>query len=421
MSPTKTNIDNLLEQYLTTRQKTAAICQPLEIEDYVIQPIAEVSPPKWHLGHTSWFFEMLILSKFGKNFKPYNIKYNQLFNSYYKALGTHTNQAERGHLSRPTVSELLNYRAYIDAQILEIVAENHFSPDFFKLLQIAIHHEQQHQELLYMDIKVILSKNTLETRYSAIPLNPAPQPKIGWKSFEEDLYEIGGECLAFPTEHFSYDNERPRHRHYLYPFSISQSLVSNGDFLAFIQDGAYSKAQYWLSQGWDWVKQQNIRCPYYWSNIEGTWYEYTLHGLLPLDLNRPLVHISYFEANAYANWKQLRLPTEQELEIFLIQSESLAQPKTKPNKKNIAHPNDANASSGQVWCWTSSQYAAYPQYKAFDGLLNEYNGKFMCNQFVLRGGCIVTPDGHYRHSYRNFYLAHQQWMYSGIRLAKDHC
>lgn len=415
MSPTKNNTDNLLKQYLTTRQKSVEICQPLEIEDYVIQPNAEVSPPKWHLGHTSWFFETLILSKFNKNFKPYNSQYNQLFNSYYKALGTHTNQADRGHLSRPTVSEVLEYRAYIDAQIVETAAENQLSPEFFTLLETAIHHEQQHQELLYMDIKVILSKNALETRYSTAPLNPAPQPIIGWQSFEEGLVEIGADSLAISTNHFSYDNERPRHKHYQYPFSISQSLVTNGDFLAFIEDNAYSKAQYWLSQGWDWVQEQDIHCPFYWSNIEGVWHEYTLHGLLPLDLNRPLVHISYFEANAFASWKQLRLPTEQELELFLAQSNSA------PNPKNTVHPNNANAVSGQVWCWTSSQYSAYPQYKAFDGLLNEYNGKFMCNQFVLRGGCVATPDGHYRHSYRNFYLAHQQWMFSGIRLAKDHC
>ena len=415
MSPIINSIDHLLKQYLKTRQKSVAICQPLEIEDYVIQPSAEVSPPKWHLGHTSWFFETLILSRFNKHFKPYNIQYNQLFNSYYKALGTHTSQAERGHLSRPTVSETLQYRHYIDAEIVKISAENLLSPDFYMLLETAIHHEQQHQELLYMDIKAILSKNTLETRYSSVPLNPAPKPIIGWESFEEGLYEIGDDSFAFSSHHFSYDNERPRHKHYQYPFSISQSLVSNEDFLAFIQDGAYSKAQFWLSQGWDWVQEQNIHCPLYWSNIEGTWYEYTLHGLLPLDLNRPLVHISYFEANAFANWKQLRLPTEQELEIFLTQSN------TKPNLRNSLHPNDANATSGQVWCWTSSQYSAYPQYKAFDGLLNEYNGKFMCNQFVLRGGCVVTPEGHYRHSYRNFYHAHQRWMFSGIRLAKDHC
>ncbi len=419
MSPTKKDIDDLLKQFLTIRQKTVAICQPLEIEDFSIQPSAEVSPPKWHLGHTSWFFETLILSKFNKQLNPYSIQYNQLFNSYYKALGTHTKQAERGHLSRPTVRDLFEYRTYIDEQIVEIAAQNELSHDFFSLLQTAIHHEQQHQELLYMDIKAILSRSKIEARYSTGQLNPSPQPIIGWESFEEGLYEIGDKWLAFSTTHFSYDNERPRHKHYQYPFSISQSLVTNGDFLAFIQDDAYSKAQYWLSQGWDWVQEQNIQCPIYWSNFEGTWYEYTLHGLLPLDLNRPLVHISYFEANAFANWKQLRLPTEQEFEIFLTRSKT--QPKTVPNLETSLHPNDPNAAFGQVWCWTSSQYAAYPQYKAFDGLLNEYNGKFMCNQFVLRGGCIVIPDGHYRHSYRNFYPAHLRWMFSGIRLAKDHC
>lgn len=415
MSPIKNHTDNLLKQYLKTRQKTVEICQPLEIEDYVLQPSVEVSPPKWHLGHTSWFFETLILSKFKNNFKSFNIQYNQLFNSYYKALGRHTNQAERGHLSRPTVHDIFKYRDYIDVQIIELVAEHHLSNDFFTLLETAIHHEQQHQELLYMDIKKILSKNMLETVYSNNQLNAAPPAIIGWEFFEEGLVEIGEDCSAFSTGNFSYDNERPRHKHYQYPFSISQSLVTNGDFLAFIQDGAYSKAQFWLSEGWDWVQKEDIQTPHYWSNIDGTWYEYTLYGLLPLDLNRPLVHISYFEASAYANWKQLRLPTEQELEIFLVSTNAI----TNQANKDY-HPNDANA-SGQVWCWTSSQYSAYPQFKAFDGLLNEYNGKFMCNQFVLRGGCIITPDGHYRHSYRNFYQAHQQWMFSGIRLAKDDC
>ncbi|HSR02808.1 MAG TPA: SUMF1/EgtB/PvdO family nonheme iron enzyme, partial [Methylophilaceae bacterium] len=213
---------------------------------------------------------------------------------------------------------------------------------------------------------------------------------------------------------FSYDNERPNHKHYLYPFAINQTLVTNGEFLAFIQDNGYKQAKYWLSQGWDWLNNNEIQHPLYWRKVDNQWYEYTLHGLASLDLNRPLVHISYFEADAFANWKGQRLPTEQELELYL----STSQANYILPKAEIFHPTDALAAE-QVWCWTRSQYLPYPNFKAFDGVLNEYNGKFMCNQFVLKGGCVLTPEHHYRHSYRNFYSPEQRWMFSGIRLAKD--
>lgn len=401
---------SLIARFQQVRKATLDICSHIENEDFVVQPSPEVSPPKWHLGHTTWFFETVILNKFKKNYTRFNNQYSVLFNSYYKAVGSHTAQAERGNLSRPTVAEIMRYRLHVDDALASLLSEENLPDEIAALVETGIHHEQQHQELLYMDIKAILASNILPTKYNTTPLNTAPAPSQAWTSFDEGLVGIGDDSLAF-----SYDNERPRHKHYLYPFSISQSLVTNGDFLAFMQDSGYTQAKYWLSQGWDWVEQQQIQHPLYWIMQDGQWHEYTLHGLAPLDLNRPLVHISYFEADAFANWKGLRLPTEQEFEVFLTASGGNDNIEPTPTY----HPNSALAATGQVWCWTRSQYSPYPRFKAFDGVLNEYNGKFMCNQFVLKGGCIVTPNNHYRHTYRNFYLPEQRWMFSGIRLAKD--
>ncbi len=416
--PPKQVNSSLIKQNLTTRfqqvrQKTCEICSHIENEDFVVQPNSEVSPPKWHLGHTSWFFEEVLLKKYEENYVSFNDQYNVLFNSYYKAVGQHTIQSERGNLSRPTVAEVMQYRQAIDHRITQLLTKPQVADEILPLIETGIHHEQQHQELLYMDIKTILASNVLATKYSETQLKPAQAqtllPDQIWVKFNEGLYEIG-----YGVSDFSYDNERPRHKNYLYSFAASQSLVTNGEYLAFIQDNGYANAQYWLSKGWDWVNQQHIQQPLYWVMDDGQWHEYTLHGLIPLDLNRPLVHISYFEADAFANWKNLRLPTEQELEVFLSSTEANV---SLVSERNY-HPNDA-LDKEQVWCWTKSQYLPYPRFKAFDGVLNEYNGKFMCNQFVLRGGCIITPEQHYRHSYRNFYQPEQRWMFSGIRLAKD--
>lgn len=399
----------LTEQYKAVRQQTVAICQPLAVEDYAVQPRSEVSPPKWHLGHTSWLFEEVILNKHVPGYAYFNQYYCTLFNSYYKAIGAHTIQSERGQLSRPTVAEILAYREHVDRQMIALLSSNMLSEDVLSLIETAIHHEQQHQELLYMDIKNILASNGINVAYSTDKPTPkhTAHPTDTWLRFEEGLYVIG-----HADKTFSYDNERPQHQHYLYPFAIQQRLITNGEFLAFINDHAYEKAQYWLSLGWDWINQAQIKHPLYWRQIDDVWHEYTLYGLQPLDLNQPVAHISYFEADAFANWKQLRLPTEQELEVFLNTTDVI-----QPTGQ--LHPDDVSAANGQLWCWTRSQYSPYPRFKAFDGILNEYNGKFMCNQFVLKGSCIVTPRQHYRHSYRNFYLPHQRWMFSGIRLAKD--
>ncbi len=401
----------LIAKFQQLRQVTLKICNPIEHEDYVVQPSSEVSPPKWHLGHTSWFFEEVILKKYLDGYVTFNSQYGTLFNSYYKAVSQHTIQSERGYLSRPTLAEILRYRAHVDSELTRLLNEVPLTETLASLIETGMHHEQQHQELLFMDIKYILASNLLDTSYALMPLEDATKQsqKENWISYKEGIYEIGYQGVAF-----SYDNERPRHKHYLYPFAINQSLVTNGDFLAFIQEDGYQEAKYWLSQGWDWVNEKDIQQPLYWRKVDNRWYEYTLHGLTPLDLNRPLVHVSYFEADAFANWKGQRLPTEQELELYL----STSQANHHLPKAEVFHPNDALAAE-QVWCWTRSQYLPYPNFKAFDGMLNEYNGKFMCNQFVLRGGCVLTPERHYRHSYRNFYSPEQRWMFSGIRLAKD--
>jgi ergothioneine biosynthesis protein EgtB len=404
------NKQQLLQQFHLVRRKSIEICYPLETEDYAVQPIPDVSPPKWHLGHTTWFFEEMILVRLHYGHHRFHDQYRGLFNSYYKTLGTHTIQAYRGNLSRPTVDQVIEYRQYVDSHFVKFLNAFELTDEVKFLIETGLNHEQQHQELLLMDIKYILACNEIEIQYAQKALPPVANPQRSWLPFNEGLYEIG-----YSKKDFAYDNEKPAHKHYLYPFSICQSLVTNGDFLTFIQENGYTKPEYWLSQAWDWVSTEQIRQPLYWLCRDGDWYEYTLYGLIPLDLNRPLVHISYFEADAYARWKKLRLPTEQELEVFLNQA-PLA---IYPDKALLLHPNNAEQLWGQVWCWSSSQYIPYPRFKSFDGVLSEYNGKFMCNQFVLKGGCVATPYQHYRHSYRNFYQPHQRWMFSGIRLAKD--
>ena len=260
-----------------------------------------------------------------------------------------------------------------------------------------------------MDIKTILAMNAVATRYRTAPLPESPQPKQGLLTFDEGIYSIGHEQASF-----AFDNESPCHKSYVYPFALEQALVTNARYFEFVRDGGYSKAEYWLSAGWDWVQRTRAELPLYWRNCDHEWQEYTLHGTRPLDLNAPLVHVNYFEADAFARWNGKRLPTEQEFEIFLK-----SQPAVTEAPFGHDHPIDANSPRGQVWCWTKSAYAAYPGYRPYPGALAEYNGKFMCNQFVLRGGCVATPHGHYRDTYRNFYLPEQRWMFSGIRLAED--
>ena len=398
-----------IDHYVSVRNYSLLICEKLAVEDFAVQPTAEVSPPKWHLGHTSWFFEELILRKNQPNYCRFDDSFPQLFNSYYKSAGKHWLQAERGHLSRPTVAQISEYRSHVDQAMIRLIDRYNFDEATLALLDIGLQHEQQHQELLLMDIKFILGANPLRPVYTDSPLPLSPLVTTKWCSFDEGIYDIGAE-----DDGFQFDNETPRHKTYIHAFAISDALVTNGEFLEFINDGGYQQAKLWLSMGWDWLHENHKKHPLYWYQKDKQWFEFTLHGPQPLDMNAPVAHISYYEANAYAMWRGCRLPTEQEFELYLRQVD-----RSNAENNTVCHPHNANMSAGQLWCWTQSHYSPYPGYQPYQGMLEEYNGKFMCNQFVLRGGCVATPPGHYRPTYRNFYQPHQQWMFSGIRLAKD--
>lgn len=392
------------------RQTTEEICRPLQLEDYTIQPANEVSPPKWHLAHTSWFFEELVLKACQANYSPYHPVYSELFNSYYKSLGKHWKQQNRGQLSRPSVKEIYDYRAHVDAQVKQLYSLGSIRKESEKIIQIGIHHEQQHQELLLMDIKYILAGHPFNISYTNQSREVRKTEKTSWPCFDEGLYQMG-----YSGKGFCYDNESPRHKVYVYPFTISSKYITNGDFLEFIAAGGYQSAKYWLSQGWEWVEQHSVSSPLYWDHSDGQWSEYTLYGREPLQHDSPVCHISYYEASAFAAWSGKRLPTEIEMEIFLS---TFKNHKDNTSQKQY-HPHCADDKSRQLWCWTSSPFGKYPQQKPFEGALHEYNHKFMCNQFVLKGGSFATPSSHYRSSYRNFFPPQQRWMFSGIRLAKD--
>lgn len=400
--------DNAQIPFKQVRARSIAICAPLQTEDHVVQPCAEVSPPKWHLAHTTWFFEQAILKRYLAGYRPFNKYFSRLFNSYYKSAGEHSLQSERGHLSRPTVAEILAYREAVDDHLQALI--NHHSGDreLLTLVELGLHHEQQHQELLLMDIKRILGTNASMPAYSdANWLARAVADK--WTHFGAGLVEIGHQGNTF-----AYDNECPRHTQYLHDFSVRDNSVSCAEFIDFINAGGYTNPALWLSQGWDWVQQNRITAPLYWFRDGANWSHYTLHGVRRVAEQEPVVHVSYFEADAFARWKGYRLPTEAELEIWLVN-----QPESTGSPSDVFHPSRADQATNQVWYWTSSHYSPYPGYRPYMGMLGEYNGKFMCNQFVLRGGCVATPVGHYRNTYRNFYLPQQRWMFSGIKLAKD--
>ncbi|MAE58303.1 MAG: sulfatase maturase [Halobacteriovorax sp.] len=386
------NIENIILNFKETRVQSKIICEPLEIEDYVVQPRAEVSPPKWHLAHTTWFFEEMILKKHCPKYQIFDENFTILFNSYYKTLGNHWHQSERGILSRPTVNNVFAYRKHVDEALINFINTQPISSEVLDLLEIGIHHEKQHQELLLMDIKSILASNIDFPAYNEYLIESYKQIDASFSTIDEGLYDIG-----HLDEGFSYDNERPRHKVYVQSSKIQNQLITNGEFLDFINHDGYKNSVFWLSKGFSWINENNIHCPLYWRMIDNTWYEYNLSGLKPIDLDAPVKHISYYEANAYAKFRGLRLPTEFELEIFF----------------------KSNQVKNDLWNWSSSHYSPYPGFKEFSGSLGEYNGKFMCDQYVLRGGCFATPKNHLRDTYRNFFEPHQRWMFSGIRLAKD--
>ena len=404
---------DLLKKFINVRKKTVSLCKPLEVEDYVVQPNEEVSPIKWHLGHTSWFFEEIILLKFNKNKNRYNETYNTIFNSYYKSIGNHWKQNLRGQLSRPTVQEIKKYRNYINKEINKTITINKNNKEINFLLELGINHEEQHQELILMDIKCILSTNLNKIKFIKTKIPIIKRKLKKWQKFDRGLYWVGAE-----NSKFAYDNEKPKHKVYIHPFRIHKQYVTNNEYKNFINDNGYQKPQYWLSKGWDWVNFNKISAPLYWNytdkiNIK----EFTLHGLYSLNGDAPVCHISYYEASAYAKWANSRLPTEEESEIFLNNLNS--RNRNLNMDKSIHHASDINLAKNNLWWWTKSHYSSYPGFKPFHKEIEEYNEKFMCGQFILKGGCIASPSGHIRNTYRNFYEPHQRWMFSGIRLAGD--
>lgn len=382
---------NFVKRYSEIRQHSIDICEPLEIEDYVVQPIIDVSPPKWHLGHTTWFFETFILMPNMPDYEVFDPQYNFVFNSYYETVGARVIRTDRGNLSRPSVSDIYKYRKYVDNKMQDFLQNGLMNESIQQLLELGLNHEQQHQELLMTDIKYILGHNPLFPVYKKEIIQPnsvANQAEM--IQFEEGVYEIG-----FEGESFCFDNELGRHKVYLNAFEISNQLVSNGEYLEFMNAGGYSDFRFWHAEGWDWVKQNQAKSPLYWHFVEGKWMHYTLSGLQEVDPDDALCHISFFEASAFASWKDMRLPTEAEWEVA-----------------------SNHFDWGKRWEWTNSAYLPYPGFKKEAGAVGEYNGKFMVNQTVLRGASVATPTGHSRNTYRNFFPTNLQWQFTGIRLAK---
>jgi len=380
----------LLSQFTQTRLQTEALCQPLNIEDYIPQAVDFASPPKWHLAHVTWFFEEMILTKYVDDYQVFDESFCFLFNSYYQAVGERAKRAERGVITRPTVEQVYQYRAYVDEHMQTLLSQN-LTDQIHELVILGINHEQQHQELLMTDLKYTFALNPTFPVYSKdVNFLNDRNVESDWLTMSAGLYEIGHKSADF-----CFDNELGAHQVYLQGYKISKGLVTNREFLEFIEAGGYNHFEYWLEEAWTWVCEEKISHPLYWHKVKDKWFYYTLAGLQAVDLDAILSHVSYYEASAYAAWKGMRLPTEFEWEAA---SEQL--------------------SWGSRWEWTSSAYQPYPNFSIRKGAVGEYNGKFMVNQMVLRGASVATAEGHSRHTYRNFFHPHFQWQFSGIRLAQ---
>ena len=415
----------LLTDYQAVRDETERLAAPLSPEDQQVQSMPDVSPTKWHRAHITWFFETFLLRPSLPGYVAFNENFQFLYNSYYEAVGDRHARHERGLISRPSASEIGEYRRHVDramARLIDEVASE--DPAVEELVLLGLHHEQQHQELLLMDIKHVLSMNPTRPAYHEIEESTADAVEpVAWHEYEAGLIEIGHD-----DDSFAFDNEGPRHRTYVAPFRIADRLVTNGDWLDFMADDGYHCAEHWLSAGWATVNEHGWESPMYWEPTERGWYTHTLHGFVPVDRNEPVCHVSYFEADAYARWAGARLPTEAEWEHVASQLQGASSSDVTGNFAHTGrfHPSPAGPASsairqmfGDVWQWTSSAYSAYPGFAPAPGAVGEYNGKFMVNQYVLRGGCCATPFGHTRTTYRNFFPTHTRWMFSGLRLAAD--
>ena len=421
---------SLIADYQKVRKFSEQLCETLEIEDYVLQSMPDVSPTKWHLAHTSWFFETFLLHSLVPHYTSPHPQYAYLFNSYYNSLGERHCRPKRGLISRPTVKETYTYRAYVDTYILNLLetCDEGQLARITPILTLGLHHEQQHQELMLTDIKHVLSYNPLHPAYRPVRaeqaqgIAPTEIPPIAWSTFPEQMAWIGHEGTSF-----CYDNEEPRHREFVHAFQLGSRLTTNGEYAQFIEAGGYSDPLLWLSSGWYTVQQEGWEAPLYWEKQDGRWFFMTLSGFREVDMAEPVCHVSYYEADAYARWAGARLPTEAEWEIAA---------KDVPTEGNFVergfyHPAPLSVEAGHiatqgltqmygdVWEWTQSPYSPYPGYKPAPGAIGEYNGKFMCNQFVLRGGSCATSQTHIRATYRNFFPPDARWQFMGIRLARE--
>ncbi|ASM49908.1 hypothetical protein PESP_a1852 [Pseudoalteromonas espejiana DSM 9414] len=413
------NIEIIHAQFHYARQYSLSLVKHLSAEDCQLQAMDDASPMKWHLAHTTWFFETFLLAKHLPNYTVFDESFKVLFNSYYNGIGEQFKRANRGSLSRPRLDTVLNYRKYVDSAIDKLF-ETKTNDTINSIVELGINHEQQHQELMLMDIKYNFSVNPTFPAYSEQqPDNKAistPLSNIEFTAFKQSIITIGRD----PHTGFSYDNEQPKHQALIHSFSFANRLVTNKEYLQFIDAGGYKKPEYWLSDGWAHVQTQQISSPLYWHFIDGQWYEFTLYGLQPLNLDAPVSHVSYFESAAYANFVNARLPTEYEWEYVAQQQNTIKHTDEGDLTPKVAKSNESISQlSDTCWQWTNSAYLPYPGFKPFSGAAGEYNGKFMNNQMVLRGGSIFTPNNHLRETYRNFFYPHQAWMCSGIRLAKD--
>jgi len=385
-------LDDLKGFYSEVRAKTVELCQPLEIEDYIPQPVIDVSPPKWNIAHTTWFFEEMILKKHAADYAEFDPHFGFLFNSYYNSIGERTKRDNRGDLSRPTVKKVFEYREYVDAKMSALL-ETDLSEELKELIILGLNHEQQHQELFITDLKFTLSCNPLYPVYKQdFALTEIGEIESNkFIEINEGIYEIG-----FSGEGFHFDNELGRHKVFLHDFEIQENLITNAEFLEFIEDGGYENHLLWHSEGFDWVNENRVNSPLYWNKTDDEWNHFTLSGLRKLNPKNPVCHVSFFEAAAFAEWKNLRLPTEFEWEIASTKFDW-----------------------GVRWEWTNSAYLPYPNLTKPAGAVGEYNGKFMINQMVLRGASVATPKGHSRKTYRNFFHPPLRWQFTGIRLAKS--
>lgn len=416
---TNSRLTLLLEKFRSVRNQSVSLCEPLKAEDYVVQPIIDVSPPKWHLAHTTWFFEALILEEYNKNYQVFDADYGYMFNSYYESVGERVLRPNRGFMTRPTIDAVMDYRRHIDEHMEAFVMTlSDMDVRILDVLEIGLNHEQQHQELLLTDIKYILGHNPLFPAYKAqSKLQPQSSRASGFLQVNEGLYDIGHQ-----SHQFCYDNELGVHKVYLQDFEVMDRLVTNGDYLEFIEAGGYQEFQWWYSEAWDWVNNNDIKAPHYWHKVATEWHSYTLSGFEKVDLSEPVTHVSQYEADAYARWKGLRLPTEFEWEIASrIHSPEIQASSNFVEDKRFGptvKPEGNYQLYGDCWEWTNSSYLPYPYFKTDEGALGEYNGKFMINQMVLRGGSCATPRDHIRPTYRNFFHPHLRWQFTGIRLAR---